>query len=168
MASEETHKKKRRTGDMCSLNFCSKRLKDNVSIHKPPKDPEIRKKWFNFVARTRENVSKLSTVYVCSDHFTEDDYTINPSQVSLLASGETDVRFRRTLKRGVVPSIYPTPSEEQLVQKEKQFRAAKSRGISIPKTARPSLASIKRFKSGESKVKRKHLLDKLTVSRVST
>ena len=90
MASEETHKKKR-TGDMCSLNFCSKRLKDNVSIHKPPKDPEIRKKWFNFVAITRENVSKLNTVYVCSDYFTEDDYTINPSQVSLLASGETDV-----------------------------------------------------------------------------
>ena len=98
----------------------------------------------------------------------EDDYTINPSQFSLLASGETDVRFRRTLKRGVVPSIYPTPSEEQLVQKEKQFRAAKSSGISTPKTARPSLTSIKRYKSGESKLKRKHFLDKLTESRVST
>ena len=168
MASEETQKKKRRTGDMCSLSFCSKRLKDNVSIHKPPKDPEIREKWFNFVAKTRENVSKLNTVYVCSDHFTEDDYTINPSQFGLFASGETDVRFRRTLKRGVVPSIYPTPSEEQLVQKEKQFRATKSHGISIPKTTRPSLASIKKDKSGESKIKRKHVLDKLAVSRVST
>ena len=167
MASEETQKKKRRTGDMCSLSFCSKRLKDNVSIHKPPKDPEIRKKWFNFVAKTRENVSKLNTVYVCSDHFTEDDYTINPSQFGLFASGETDVRFRRTLKRGVVPSIYPTPTEEQL-QKEKQFsRAAKSRGISIPKTTRPSLASLKKDKSGERKIKRKHDFDKLAGSRVS-
>ena len=130
---------------MCSSSFCSKRLKDNVSIHKPPKHPEIKKKWFNFVVKTRENVSKLNTVYVlCSDHFTEDDYTINPSQFGLLTSGETDVRFRRTLKRGVVLSIYPTPSEEQLVQNEKQFRAAKSRGISIPKTARPSLASIEK------------------------
>ena len=130
---------------MCSLSFCSKRLKDNVSIHKPPKDPEIKKKWFNFVVKTRESVSKWNTVYVlCSDHFTEDDYTIIPSQFGLLSSGETNVRFRRTLKRGLVTSIYPIPSEEQLVQKEKQFRTAKSRGITIPKTARPSLASIKK------------------------
>ena len=102
---------------MSSVSFCSKRLKDNVSIHKPPKDPEIKKKWFNFVAKTRENVSKLNTEAICFDHSTEDDYTINPSQFRLLTSGETDVKFRRTLKRGVVPSIYPTPSEEQLVQK---------------------------------------------------
>ena len=81
---------------------------------------------------------------MCSDHFTEVDYTIKPSQLGLLTSGETNVRFRRTLKRRVVLSIYPTPSEEQLVQKEKKFRAAKSRGISIPKTARPSLPSIKK------------------------
>ena len=80
---------------MCSLSFCSKRLKDNVSTNKPPKNPEIKKKWFNFVAKTRENVSKLNTVYVCSDHFTEDDYTINLSQFGLLTSGKTDV------KRGV-------------------------------------------------------------------
>ena len=167
-SSEETQRKKRRTDDMCSLSFCSKRLKVNVSIHKPPKDPEIRKKWFNFIAKIRENVSKLNTVYACSDNFAGDDYTINPSQFGLLTFGETDVRFRRTLKRGVVLSIYPTPSDEQLVQKEKQFRAAESRGISIPITARPSLACIKRDKSGESKMKRKHVLDKLAVSRVST
>ena len=76
--------------------------------------------------------------------------------------------MKRTLERAVVSSIYPTQSEEQLVIKEKQFRAAKSRGISIAKTARPSLASIKKEKSGESKIKRKHVLDKLAVSRVST
>ena len=70
------------------------------------------------------------------------------------------------MKRGIVPSIYPTPSEEQLVRKEKQFRAAKSRGISIPKTARPSLPSIKKNKLGESKPRRKHVLDKHAVSRV--
>ena len=95
MAGEETQKKKERVGDMYSLSFCSKRLKDNVRIHKPPKDPEIKKKWFNFVAKTPENVSKLNTVYVCSDHFTEDDCTINLSQFGLLTSGKTDV------KRGV-------------------------------------------------------------------
>ena len=83
-------------------------------------------------------------LYVCSDYFTEDDYTINPSQFGLLTSGETDVKFRRTSKRRVVPSICPTLSEEQLVQEEKQFRTAKSSGISIPKTTRPSLASIKK------------------------
>ena len=80
---------------MSSVSFCSKRLKDNVSIHKPPKDPEIKKKWFNFVTKTGGNVSKLSTVYVCSDHFKEDDYIINLSQFGLLTSGKTD------LKRGV-------------------------------------------------------------------
>ena len=90
-------------------------------------------------------MSPILCVYVlCSAHFTDDDYIINPSQFSLLTSGETDVRFGRTLKRGVVPSIYPKPLEEQLVQKEKQFRAATSRGICIPKTGRPSLASIKK------------------------
>ena len=83
-----------------------------------------------------------------------------------MTSGETEIRT--SLKRGVVPSVYPTPSEEQLVQKEKQFRAAELRGISNSKTARPSLASIKKDKSGESKVKRKHVLDKLAVSMVST
>ena len=134
---------------MCSLSFCPKRSKDNVSIHKPPKDPEIKKKWFNFVAKTRENVSKLNTVAIrilfWSSYVTEDDYSINPSQFGRLTSSETDVKFRRTLKRGVVPSIYPTPSEEQLVQKEKQFRStAKSRGITVPKTSRPSLACIKK------------------------
>ena len=45
---------------------------------------------------------------------------------------------------------------------------AKSRGVSIPKTARPNLASIKEDKSGESKIKSKHVLDKVAVSRVST
>ena len=85
-----------------------------------------------------------------------------------MTSGETNVKFRRTLKRRVFSSIYPTPSEEQLVQKEKQFRAAKSRGISIPKIARPSLASIKKDKSGERKIKRKHVLDKPALSKVTT
>ena len=46
------------------LEFCFKRLKDNVNMHKPPKDPKLRKKWFNFVAKTQENVSKLNTVYI--------------------------------------------------------------------------------------------------------
>ena len=83
-----------------------------------------------------------------------------------MTSGETDVIFRRMLKRGVVPSIYPIQSEEQHVQKKKkkQFRTATSHGISIPKTSRPSLACIKKDKLGESKIKR----DKLAVSKVST
>ena len=121
----------------------------------------------NGLLLSQKHGKMLNAVYVCSDHFTEDDYTINPSQFGTLTSGETHVKFRRTLKRGVVPAIYATPSEGQLVQKEEQFRAAKLRGISIPKTARPSLASIKKDKSEESKIKRKHVLDKLAVSRVS-
>ena len=127
------------------LEFLLQKIEGQCKHTQTTKRPRNKKKWFDFVVKTRENVSKWNTVYVlCSDHFTEDDYTINPSQFSLLTSGKTDVRFRRTLKRGVVPSIYPILSEEQLVQKEKQFRAAKSRGISIPKTTRPSLASIKK------------------------
>ena len=46
------------------LEFCFKRLKDNVNMRKPPKGPKMRKKWFNFVAKTQENVSKLNTVYI--------------------------------------------------------------------------------------------------------
>ena len=68
-----------------------------------------------------------------------------------MTTGETGVRFRRTLKTGIVPSIYSTLSEEQLVQKEKQLRAAKSRGISVPKTARSSVASIKKINQEKAK-----------------
>ena len=85
-----------------------------------------------------------------------------------MTSGEKDVKFCRTLKRRVVPSVYPTPSEEQYVQKEEQFRAAKSRGIGIPKTARRSFTCIKKDKLGQSIIKRKHVLNKLAVSKVST
>ena len=46
-----------------------KGLKDNVSIYKPPTNPEVRKKWFDFVAKTWDNVSKLNTVYICSNSF---------------------------------------------------------------------------------------------------
>ena len=84
---------------------------------------------------------------ICFDHFTENGYTINPSQFGLLTSGKTDIKFRRTMKRGVVPSIYPTSSYHQrnnLFNKKNSLgQLAKSRGISIPKTARPSLAYIK-------------------------
>ena len=68
-----------------------------------------------------------------------------------MTTGETGVRFRRTLKAGIVPSIYSTLSEGQLVQKEKQLRAAKSRGISIPKTARSNVASIKKINQEKAK-----------------
>ena len=141
---------------MCSLSFCSKRLRRRSGLILSQKQGK-KVKYCSY------------TVYVCSDHFTEqDDYTINPPQFGFLTSGETNLKFRRKLKRGVFPSIYPLPSEEQLVQKDKQFRVAKSLGISIPKTARASLASIKKDKSGERKIKRKHVFDKLAVSRVST
>ena len=53
-------------------------------------------------------------------------------RIMLAYANQSDVRFRRTLRRGVVPSIYPTPSEKQLVQKEKQFKAPKSSAISSP------------------------------------
>ena len=64
MASEKIKKKKPRTGDMCSSSFCSKRLKDNVSIRKPPKDPEIKKKWFNFVAKATIQLLNTAAIRV--------------------------------------------------------------------------------------------------------
>ena len=137
---------------MCYFSFCSKRLKDNVSIHKPPKDPEIKKKQFNFVAKTRENVSKLNTVYVCSDHFTEDDYTINLSKFGLLTSGKTDVK--RGVKEEQFLQFIQHHQRNNLFKKNNSLgQRAKSRGVSIPKTARPSLASIKKDKSVDSKIK---------------
>ena len=71
-------KKRRRGGDICSLLFCSKSRTGSISLHHAPKYPEIRKKLYNFVAKTRQNISDLKTFHICSEHFTNADYLIPP------------------------------------------------------------------------------------------
>ena len=119
--------KRRRGGDICSLLFCSNPRTDRISLHQAPKDPEIRKKWFNFVAKTRQNISDLKTFHICSDHFTDADYLIPP-----VVAASSDVKFKRILNRNAVPSIYPSPTFDKVKSKQSEYEVVKKSGVKLP------------------------------------
>ena len=59
--------------------------------------------------------------------------------------------IRRQLIKGAVPSIYPEPTEEQVLKKQKEFDSKKSQGIKLPSTARPTLSLIKQSTAQKEK-----------------
>ena len=126
----DVRKKKRKTGDICSLKFCSKSMKDGVSLHKlPSNDANQRKSWLDFVGKTRE-IGHLKNVFICSDHFLATDYHNH-----LASEAQIGLSFKRYLKEGSVPSIYPVPTEEQLEGARNEYMSAKARGSHLPATA---------------------------------
>ena len=64
-------KKRRRGGNICALLFCLNPRTDSISLRQAPKNPEIQRKWFNFVAKTRQSIIDLKTFHIYSDHFTD-------------------------------------------------------------------------------------------------
>ena len=119
MSQTEKKKKRRRGGDIFSLLFCSNPRTDSISLHQAPKDPEIRKKWFNFIAKTRQHMSDLKIFHICSDHFSDADYLIPP-----VVATSSDVKFKRILNRNVVPSIYPSPTFDKIKSKQSEYSAS--------------------------------------------
>ena len=113
MSQSEQKKKRRQGGDICSLFFCSNPRTDSISLHQAPKDPEIWKKWFNFAVKTRQNISNLKTLHICSDNFTDADFLI-PSVVDV----SSDVKFKRILNRNAIPSVYPSPTFDKVKSKQ--------------------------------------------------
>ena len=112
MSQPEIKKKRRRGGDISSLLFCSNRRTDSINLHQAPKDPEIWKKWFIFVAKTRQNISNIKTFHICSDNFTDADYLIPP-----VVAASCDVKFKKNLNRNAVPSIYLSPTFDKVKSK---------------------------------------------------
>ena len=164
MSQSEKKKKRRRGGDICSLLFCSNPRTDSISLHQAPKDPEIRKKWFNFVAKTRQNISDLKTFHICSDHFTDADYLIPP-----VVAASSDVKFKRILNRNAVPSIYPSPTFDKVKSKQSEYEVVKKSGVKLPPFAKPSYALVDVDVKMKDSIKRrrKKTVDKLSLSRVS-
>ena len=164
MSQPEIKKKRRRGGDISSLLFCSNPRTNSISLRQVPKDPEIWKKWFIFVAKTRKNISDLKTFHICSDHFTDADYLIPPV---VAAWGE--VKFKRILNRNAVPSIYPSPSFDKVKSKQSEYEVVKKSGVKLPPFAKPSYALVDADLKKKDRIKRrrKKTVDKLSLSHVS-
>ena len=96
-------------GRRCVAAGCSNTHSDTISMHKFPKDPELRLKWEKQVQRTRERWSATENSFLCSDHFEADCFEVD----SMLAE-KMGLKKRRRLKLDAVPTIFvrPQPATE--------------------------------------------------------
>ncbi|XP_060782071.1 zinc finger protein 43-like isoform X2 [Neoarius graeffei] len=76
-----------------------------VSFFAFPKDPKLRKVWAHYCRR--KNFVPTVSHKLCSDHFTEDSFNINPQ---VLSDINCQAKFKRLLKDGAVPNV---PIQEQ-------------------------------------------------------
>ena len=88
----------------CKAWGCSsKGTEEGVRKHRFPKDPHLLKLWLAKINRkdlTEDNVKP--TAFLCSKHFTDDDYRTNPSVWK-----DINIDHKPRLKHGTVPSIFP-------------------------------------------------------------
>lgn len=80
---------------------CSNTHSETVSMHKFPKDPEVRWQWEKQVSRTRERWSAMETSFLSSDHFEADCFEVD----SIIAS-QMGMKKRKRLKPGAIPTIF--------------------------------------------------------------
>ena len=85
----------------CVAAGCSNTHSHNVSMHKFPKDPELRLKWEKQVQRTRDKWSATENSVLCSNHFETDCYEVD----SMLAE-QMGMKKRKRLKPDAVPTIF--------------------------------------------------------------
>ena len=88
-------------GRRCVAAGCSNTHSDNISMHKFPKDPEVRQKWEKQVQRTREKWSATESSFLCSNHFEADCFEVD----SILAE-QMGLKRRKRLKPGAIPTIF--------------------------------------------------------------
>ena len=89
----------------CVAAGCSNTPSDRVSLFKFPSDGVLRRKWEKQVQQTRAQWKATEHSFLCSDHFTEDCFEVD----SALAS-QFEMKKRRRLKPGAVPTIFHRPS----------------------------------------------------------
>ena len=100
------------------------------SYHKFPKcDKELREKWIRAV-RCDNWVPSASNM-LCSDHFTEDCFTTKPNQKGHL------------LKKGSVPTIFPTLPSHLQTQEPKTRKSPRKRIFKSPESEWPSPSEVK-------------------------
>ena len=87
-------------GSCCVAAGCSNTHSDSISMHKFPKDSELRWKWEKQVQRTRERWSATDTTVSCSEHFEADCFEVD----SMLAE-QMGLKKRR-LKPNAVPTVF--------------------------------------------------------------
>ena len=86
----------------CVAAGCSNSTSDKVTIFKFPSDPVLRGKWEKQVQRTRADWKATKHSHLCSEHFTEDSFEVEPT-----LAAEFGIAKKRRLKSGAVPSIFP-------------------------------------------------------------
>ena len=86
----------------CVAAGCSNSTSDKVTIFKFPSDPVLRGKWEKQVQRTRADWKATKHSHLCSEHFTEDSFEVEPT-----LAAEFGIPKKRRLKPGAVPSIFP-------------------------------------------------------------
>ena len=102
------HRRKAKTGRFrgtmgrrCVAAGWSNTHSDSISMHKFPKDPELRQKWEKQVQRTREQWSATDTSVLCSEHFEADCFEVD----SMLAE-QMGLKKRKRLKPDAVPTVF--------------------------------------------------------------
>ena len=86
-------------GRRCVAAGCSNTHSDSISMHKFPKDPELRRKWESKFRRLKNDGVPLTSV-LCSEHFEVDCFEVD----SMLAE-QMGLKKRR-LKPNAVPTVF--------------------------------------------------------------
>ena len=92
----------------CVAAGCSNTSSSSTTLHKFPKDPELRLEWVKQVLRNRTKWRATNYSYLYSDHFSEDCFEAEAS-----LSAQFGIKRRRKLKPGAIPSIFPRQSQTQ-------------------------------------------------------
>ena len=85
-----------------------------------------------------------------------------------MVAASSDVKFKRILNRNAVPSIYPSPTFDEVKSKQSEYEVVKKSGVKLPPFAKPSYALVDvDVKMKDSIKRRRKTVDKLSLSRVS-
>uniref|UniRef100_A0A3B3CPX6 THAP domain-containing protein 1 n=1 Tax=Oryzias melastigma TaxID=30732 RepID=A0A3B3CPX6_ORYME len=102
----------------CVVMFCRNSLHTGHSVHVFPKNPVLRRQWIRFVEVKRANFKLTKNSVICGAHF-EKECMMNALQIAMGYS------VRTLLSPDAVPTIQPTPTEEQMAKARR--RASKSK-----------------------------------------
>ena len=86
----------------CVAASCSNTTKDGVSLYQFPGDPILRTQWTYQVQRTRSQWQPSERSVLCSNDFTAESF-----EPSSALGARFNLKIKRKLKPGAVPSIFP-------------------------------------------------------------
>lgn len=103
----------------CVVQFCGNSSKTGHSVHKFPKDFNLRRQWIRFVQVKRANfIEPSESSVICGSHFSPDSFEKN-------FMNEMGLKKQRLLISGAVPTIQPEPqlnsdARKRTVEREQQ------------------------------------------------